>query len=348
MSTFANIDNKKSGEIERDRWGRYRLYDPEDPGQSVKSWTRVTTFAKAVDDQSNLIKWSNRMVAKGLVTDEALIIKVEDTDLGDRKTLDRLCEAAKEKAGGNQAADFGTALHTLTEKEDRGEKGFRVPAKWKKHLDGYRRIKETSGLEFPPEYIERVVVVPELGVAGTFDRLCRVKEDMTIQIGKKTFHLSKGEYVIGDVKSNKSLSYAQLSISVQLSTYSRAGHVWNIDSETWSPLPEINKSVGFVFHIPSDTGEAQLHAIDLDRGWQAAQLCKMVRDVRGWKDLVSVVDFPENENPFGDDGESVDWVTMIDNASSRQELSLIWRQATVAGEWTSDLEARGKKRMSLL
>lgn len=330
-------------EIKRDSWGRYRLPTPGDPKETVKSWTRVTTFAKALDDTTNLTKWMGRMIVKGIADDDALIVQAQDTNISNANTLNRIAEKAKDNAGANDAAANGTAIHTLTEKEDKGET-YRVPAKWKKHIDGYKRIKAESGLEFLPEYIERVVVLPELGVAGTFDRLCRVKHDMNVTVGGKNFKLAKGEFVVGDVKSNKRLDFAQLSIAVQLATYSRAGSVWNLREEKWEPLPKINQHVGFIFHLPSDTGEAALYVIDLDRGWEAAQVCKTVRELRGYKDLVEQVESPQN--PFGDDESN--WEEMIDNANSSRELSLIWKQATAVGEWTKELELRGKGRMKEL
>lgn len=326
-------------EIKRDSWGRYRLTDPDDPKQTVKSWTRVTTFAKALDDTSNLSKWLCRMTIKGLVTDEALIVKTEDTDIDDRRGLDRIVEQAKEKAGANDAAANGTAIHTLTEKIDRGEKKVRVPAKWKRHIDGYKRLKDESGLEFPAELIERVVVVPELGVAGTFDRVCFVKEDTTVQVNGKTVHLRKGEAVVGDIKSNKSLDYAQVSIATQLAIYSRAKYMWNLYTEQWEPLPELNKQVGFIFHLPSTTGDAALYAIDLEAGWAFAQLCKTVREVRSQKKLVQQI-------TTGDVFEADDeWEFRISQARTVAELSAIWAEANQLGVWNSQLERLGKQRM---
>ena len=339
---FASGSDKEP-EIKRDSWGRYRLPTPGDPKGTVKSWTRVTTFAKALDDTTNLTKWMGRMIVKGIADDDALIVQAQDTNISNANTLNRIAEKAKDNAGANDAAANGTAIHTLTEKEDKGEK-YRVPAKWKKHIDGYKRIKDESGLEFLPEFIERVVALPELGVAGTFDRLCRVKHDMNVTVGGKNFKLTKGEFVVGDVKSNKRLDFAQLSIAVQLATYSRADSVWNLREEKWEPLPKINQHVGFIFHLPSDTGEAALYVIDLDRGWEAAQVCKTVRELRGYKDLVQVITAPVN--PFGDDESN--WEEMIDNANSSRELSLIWKQATAVGEWTRELELRGKGRMKEL
>jgi hypothetical protein len=333
----------KEPEIKRDSFGRYRLPTPGDPKGTVKSWTRVTTFAKVLDDTNNLTKWMGRMIVKGLADDDTLIVEAQDASIDDFNKLNRIADKAKDNAGANDAATNGTAIHTLTERIDRGENP-RIPAKWKKHLEGYKRLKEMSGLEFPVEYIERVVVIPELQVAGTFDRVCIVKQDMTVEVGGKLIKLKKGEAVVGDVKTNKRLDYAQLSIAVQLAAYSKATSVWNLHTEEWDDIPPLNQKVGFIFHLPSDTGDAQLYAIDLERGWEAALVCKRVRELRGYKDLVEVIDAPSN--PFGDD--DTDWSEMIGEANSRRELSMIWKQASAAGEWTAELELQGKRRMKEL
>lgn len=322
-------------EIKRDSWGRYRL--PIPGTKQIRSWTRVTTFAKALDETTGLQNWLCRMTAKGLAEDDALVLKTKNTSVDNKQAMDGIVRKAKELSGANVAAETGTAIHTLTEMHDKGQT-YNAPPQWKAHIEGYVNLQKTSGLSFPPEHIERVVAVPELMVAGTYDRLCRVERDMTVEIGGRTFHLKKGEWVIGDVKSNKSLTYAQLSIAVQLAVYSRAKHVWNLRTEEWEDLPTINQDVGFIFHLPSNTGEAALYAIDLDRGWKAAQLCKQVRDIRSTKDLVTEIEAETN---------SV-WADRISEAMSQEDLSKIWADANLAGEWNSKLEQLGLKRLEKL
>ena len=50
--------------VRRDRWGRYQVLPPE--GEKVQGYTRATTVAKALDDQSSLMTWNARMTALGL------------------------------------------------------------------------------------------------------------------------------------------------------------------------------------------------------------------------------------------------------------------------------------------
>ena len=48
----------------RDRWGRYLVLPPG--AAKPVGYTRATTVAKTLDEQSNLVAWKARMVALGL------------------------------------------------------------------------------------------------------------------------------------------------------------------------------------------------------------------------------------------------------------------------------------------
>ena len=51
-------------ELPRDRWGRPLITPPD--GTTPVPYTRVTTFAKAVEDTYHLGRWAERMVALGM------------------------------------------------------------------------------------------------------------------------------------------------------------------------------------------------------------------------------------------------------------------------------------------
>lgn len=331
-------------EVPRDTYGRYRLYVPGDETRTPKSFQRATTFAKACDETSNLMKWMNRMVAKGIATNDDLLIAAADTDLEDKRSFDRICEAAKKAAGANDAADNGTAIHTLTERYDRGEKIPRT--RFSEHLEGYKRIVDNLPIEIPSNMIERVVVLPDLMVAGTFDRLVRFTEDYTITLKegrkKRTYTIKAGTWVICDVKSNKSMYYSQGSIAIQLALYSRARHTYNIMTEEFEELPEIDQNVALVFHIPSDTAEPALHAFDIQRGWDAVHLAQRVHAFRKDKTLAVEQPLPETGNPFGE-AEKVDWFEKFSSANSRSELARFWDEAKLAGATTEELKAHGMR-----
>src|SRR5690606_24862854 len=68
-----------------------------------------------------------------------------------------------------------------------------------------------------------------------------------------------------------------------------------------------------------------------------AELCAKVRE---WRKLRGVASLADSDKPS--------WKDLILQASSREDLSAVWRKASAAGEWTSELEALGKGRLQKL
>lgn len=319
--------------------GRYALYNPE-TGKPA-TFQRTTNFAKLLDDQSGLIDWTARLVAKGMSHEDAdhLLVSASHTSTDDRGAMDRIWQAAKKLAGGNQASEDGSTLHALSEAIDRGENP-RIPIKWRGHMERYVKLMEEGPLEILPEYIERVVVNTLVGTAGTFDRLCRVKRDITIAFPSgKTVELKQGEYVIVDVKSSKSLVYSQVSFSIQFACYAYSKYLFNTETEKYEELPEINKQVAFVVWIPSTKTDGELVAVDIEEGWVNAQECIRVRERRNFKKLLSpVLTLTPEEDPDT-------YAARIKRARSRAELNDIWAEANGVGAWNKELEALGKNRL---
>src|SRR5918997_67033 len=147
-------------EVPLDRYNRYVLPDPE-TGEE-KAWTRATTYAGAVKETFGIARWENRLLAERGTNNFNVAVP------GNREANDRLDKAianAMERAGSSQAATLGTTMHRFTELLDSGEDlGPLLP--WiKADLDAYAATMEHHG--FTPLAIERIVCVPELGVAGT-------------------------------------------------------------------------------------------------------------------------------------------------------------------------------------
>src|SRR5690554_6491885 len=334
---FSTDTSSKEGEIPRDKWGRYILPDPST--FKNQSWTRATTFCKTLSDTFALSAWGERMVVLGLSRRDDLYALAASTSPDDKEKLNSIANEAKETAGSKVATSMGTAIHSFTEQIDRGEDPD-IPEKWRGDLDSYRRMIDHYGFEMNPSLIERVVVVPEYGVAGTFDRIVRVTKKVSLEIPSKgTVVLNPGDHVVGDVKTNKNLSYAVNEISIQLALYSRAEAMYNYGAGEYEKLPEIRKDVGLVFHVPVGKSDAKLHALDIETGWKTAKLCD---SVRAWRKMRGLSGTEAEVVP------SSTWEDQIRMANSSHDLSEIWRQATLKGEWTKELEDLGKKRLTEL
>ncbi|HET7329135.1 MAG TPA: hypothetical protein VFJ14_17830, partial [Nocardioidaceae bacterium] len=160
-------------EPERDRFGRYVMPHPT-TGKKV-AWTRATTWAKTCADTFGLTRWQCRMVAVGLGRRPDLLAQAatvtDPDDKAAKKLLDRLADEAMEHAGRSVRANLGSALHSFTEQIDLGHK-LTAPPQFAADLDAYRA--GTKDLLIDPAHVERIVCIPELEVAGTFDRLATI------------------------------------------------------------------------------------------------------------------------------------------------------------------------------
>lgn len=300
-------------DVPRDHLGRYLLPDPDDPSKKHPSWTRVTTFAKTLSDSFALSLWAQRMAIKGVATRPDLFALAAATPLDDKKTLNSIVDAAKEAAGAGAAASLGTALHAFTEQVDRGDHPD-IPEPWSEDVRAYRRALKSAGMEIVPEFIERVVVVPLLGVAGTFDRILRLKD---------------GRLVIADVKTGKDLQYGWLDIAVQLSLYAHAEWIYDLETGTYEPMPEVAQDIAVVMHLPVGKAECTLYEVDIARGWEAALLCE---EVRGWRKVKGLAT-PILETSSGTT-TPLSINERLEAADTVEDLREVWEASLVAGTWT--------------
>lgn len=250
--------------IPRDHKKRYLLPDPT-TGEVVP-WRRVSTLKKALANEYGLNKWKLRQVARGVAMRPdlaTLAASVADpkTEQG-KDTLSSVAEQAQDAAGSRSGANLGTALHTATERLDRGESlgSINLPAPYNFDLAVYDRFKRANPelLQTNPNHVERVLVVPELQVAGTLDRL----------YGRK----------VGDLKTGQDANeYGQLELAIQLACYSHAAYWYNLDTETYEPVPEIDQREALMVHLPAGgRGRIDVYRVDIAAGWIAAQVAHQV------------------------------------------------------------------------
>lgn len=247
----------------RQKWQAGRAWDDGTVG-----YTRVTTFAEALQDSSALTRWKMRREALGfgrrpdyVTAAAALSLRDEDRD-----ALDDLAEKALEAAGPN-AADVGTALHAFTERMDRGEELGVVPEQYVATLEEYRRV--SSHLRFVE--FECRTVCDELETAGTPDRMgfCDVPDPDGVV----------DELRVIDTKTGR-VDYSAGKFSTQLAIYrrSRKYHPGTGARTSWEELHGAPVSRwGIVVHVPAGAGTAELLWLDLDHGWTGAELAGKVR-----------------------------------------------------------------------
>jgi hypothetical protein len=268
MSAAEIWDNIPTTEdkVPRDRWQR-PLIVPEQGGKPV-AYTRVTTFAGSIEDMYSLGQWQQRMVALGLSKRPDLLLSVA-AHAEDKDELNRIAEAAKEAAAASAAATTGSALHKLAERYDRLQIGINdVPASHRADLQAYA----ATTAPFTFDGIEEFVVLDDLRIAGTFDRI--VNYD--------------GQRYVADIKTG-SIEYGVTKMAVQLALYSR-GQLYTPEGALRRPI-EVNQSAGIIIHLPAGQGRCELYWIDLRAGWDAVMLCGAVRAWRKRSGLLAAASF---------------------------------------------------------
>lgn len=229
--------------------GRYGWY--EDHRGEI--YQRVSSLVKKVEtDKDALDKWFRRQVLLGAARRNDLITAVKAMGPPDpvtgwtkeqKKLQDELAEKAMEAAKDSDGAITGTAVHTLTERVDRGEDLEAVcaglPATVGTDLRAYAALRRLNG--WVSVEIERTVVNDEVEAAGTFDRIDLVP-GLAALLGTGVCQYGHGpgdEHfgghsdrpfeelpVVVDVKTEENPTMNGLHIGPQLAIYSRAQRMW--------------------------------------------------------------------------------------------------------------------------
>lgn len=302
-------------EIPRDRFGRPMVLDPA--GKKRLPYRRCTTFVGCLEDTYNLMAWKTRQVAYGMGQRKDLVIAAAATTPADKATLNDIANKATEHAGGSASATTGTALHSLTERIDRGQELGVIPSEFEADIDAYRAA--TANIEWVG--IEDFRVHDEWQVAGTADRLGRFPWSDRIKIF--------------DIKTG-SIDYPH-KMAMQLAMYARMTP-YDIATDTRTNDPgDIDTNTGVIIHLPAGQGVCNLYEIDLAKGWGACIIAKQVWDWRATKNLTRLI---EDAKPK----PIATWESLILGAHDLDRLREVWKRAAELGEMTTELKALARQR----
>lgn len=260
-----------------------------------KGITRATTFNKAASDSKAINDWGKRNVVIGASLRPDVLRRAHGlTHENDRAALAGIVAELETAAGAKVSAEEGTYLHSFTEQLDAGLLTVAdAPAAYRDDLQRYVDALKTAGLEPVPGLIERTTMVTEYGgVVGTFDRIF--------------YHRASGTYVVGDLKTGKTMKYAMNETETQLWLYAHGVNQngiydWNTDTwrpvahdagvpNTMPPLIHVREDVAVIIHMPvqgEERGTVKLVHADLEAGRRHADLCHAIRSrpkskVRAW------------------------------------------------------------------
>jgi len=243
----------------------------DQPKVEGKWYTRASALPKAIDDASGLAKWAEKKVAEGLVNNPYLIDAAQGLAPDDYR-WGNIAAEAKDLAGSSDAAEYGSVVHKATEIIDAG-KIPTGPADVIADAQAYKACCEA--LELKPLAAEVFVADGTLKVAGSFDRLVECPDGKARILDIKT------------IKRGKDAEYASrwngVKYSIQLAVYANSKpYCGTRGFVEWSEigLPEPATDRAIVFAIPRGSGECQPIDIDLEEGYELAQLAVRVREAR--------------------------------------------------------------------
>lgn len=328
-STVPDQFQSAAPEPKHDRFNRYLLPDPV-TGEE-RAWTRVSTVARTLADEYHLTQWKLRMAAKGLALRPDLIAGAAAADPErDKSDLESIVKQAMDAAESKAGANLGTAMHSFARRLDAEEPaaGLRVPPPLDRDLAAYASLFKSAGLRI--QQSERVVILPDLGVAGRFDRLVSQPAGVTKSLPR----------AILDLKTGKDLSYSWLEIAIQQAMYANAPLMWDPAREAYEPMPEVDRHRALVLHLPIGQGHAQLYGVNIVEGWRFVELAMQVRAARsGAKKLAWIVE--------PDDPATVA-LHHVSHAASREELAALWERLQKRGLWTEEVNAAAMARFQAM
>lgn len=292
--------------------GAPQIVDKAGKGQR---YSRPSSFAKPLDDESALTNWRIDRAAIGVGYDRALQAAYVAVDQDDREELKRLREKAIAAGRGAERADIGTALHAMSVRWEQDPK-YNPPEPYSISLAAYERVMKELGLE--TVRYEYHVVNDQYRCAGTADRLYELTRPLTAPDGTV---LPVGTLITGDLKTGDKLEYSKAAYSVQLCLYAE-GEFYDVLKDEYVATPPINQDWAIIVHMPADDpGVCEFLWCDLEVGrWGCYLVDQIKRWRKSWRSgefALPLVTLDRGVSP--DDHPTAEWRTNIEGDTTPEE-----------------------------
>lgn len=272
--------------VDTDGWNRYKL--PSPTTNKLTAYTRATTVAKVTSDDYNLVQWFIREKVRatlecqsaweaGIESDQeqaraaAYWKYMEAVQDGKNRDINKAIDVMHDLCGGAEAREHGGAVHDWIAELDMGKVlKHQVPEQYQVHVTAYQEAMARAGLIAIPWMTERLVLhtATDETIAGRLDGVA--------------FCVETGEWHVIDRKTSKTLDFSALEFGVQVAgVYAGAELLLKEDRSGWDPMPEVNKDIAFIIHVPSDQPErSQVVPIAIGPGQYALGTAVQVRAER--------------------------------------------------------------------
>lgn len=239
-------------------------------------YSRPSSFAKPLDDESALTSWKIDRGCIGVAHDRALQARWIAVSDEDRDTKGKLREDSISAGRGAERADIGTALHAMSVRFETDLK-FSPPQPYLDSLQAY--MNEMTRLNLSTVRSEFHTVNREYRCAGTADRLYEACSPLVAPNGDV---LPVGTLIVGDLKTGEKLEYSKAAYAVQLALYAE-GEFYDVLTDELVATPPINRDWAIIVHMPADQpGVCEFLWIDLEVGRWGAYL---VQQIKLWRKM---------------------------------------------------------------
>lgn len=247
--------------------------------------TRASTLGGAIEYQGGLHRWKSAVVAWGIARSRTLAKRARAvasySRREDKDELYEIVDKAQAFAESDQAANHGTALHSVFRRIAEGETVDDLVASGaidEEDLPACRAFAEAIE-PWVVVFAERRVVCDEAQAAGKYDIVVTPRRPMPVTDAKGAVIavIMPGDLVAVDNKTSSSADYFGEKFAVQLWVYANGR---DYDPETGERTEVgVRKDWALILHIPSGSDEgtvAQWHWVNLELG---GKLVKVARDV---------------------------------------------------------------------
>lgn len=276
MTTPDDFFNMPEADVPRGPGGSPMLVPKGLEGKGIRvPYTRASYMADQLENKDHIHKWEMRYLAKAMGQNEDLAalaaVETYSTGISDAieqseksasgRRLDEIIERALDRVRIHEKADRGTAIHGGT--EPGGVPLQAVPERLRGPVQAFWDINLREGIELVAT--EQFTANDITMSAGTFDHLVRVPGDPVLC-----------DYVVADKKTGR---FSPFEWAIQISTYAN-GDPYDTSNDTRPAWPgPINLKYGLVWQIDAETSKVLLWVIDLEIGWELAQMAARVRDI---------------------------------------------------------------------
>ena len=234
-------------------------------------YSRPSSFAKPLDDESALVNWKIDRACMGVGKDRALQARWVAVEDDDRESKGKLREDSIAAGRGAERADIGTALHAMSVRFEQ-DMNFSPPQPYLDSLQAY--MNEMERLSLTTVRTEFHTVNREYRCAGTADRLYEVCAPLVTPHGEV---LPVGTLLIGDLKTGEKLEYSKPAYAVQTYLYA-SGEFYDVLADEFLATPPINQEWGIIVHMPADMpGVCEFLWVDLEVGKHGAYIVQLIK-----------------------------------------------------------------------